>query len=307
MDFGKPAHPEQVDWHLASDHPINALLSNAHPSKVRKLYIGSTAWGQKGFVGRVYPRGTKATQYLEAYGRQFNSLEFNGSFYKMPDWHQVQRWKSMVPEDFRFCPKLYRGISQAHDLSIQSSLTLDYAKSIQAFEQRLGPCFLQLPESFAPRHFEGLLRWMDQWPPHLKLALELRHPDWFGSEAGDELWAECAARGIGTVVSDVGARRDVAHMAVTASFVIIRWVGTLHESDEDRLEDWAVRLKSWFELGLEEAYMFTHQPEELPSAISAVKFKELMLQNAAGLSIYTRAPKLLQGGDGQELIQAELF
>ncbi len=45
---------------------------------------------------------------------------------------------------------------------------------------------------------------------------------------------------------------------------MVRFVGNgLHPSDFSRIEEWATRLKSWFENGLQEVYFFTHEPDNL--------------------------------------------
>ena len=308
MEFGKVDNLEDVDWALPQNPSLTEHVLSALPDRTEATcYIGSTAWGQRGFVGAVYPEGTRPADYLAAYGRQFNAIELNASFYRVPDRAQALKWYAAVPDDFRFCPKVNKGISQSADLGVLTSRTLDFAKSIQHFGHKLGPCFLQLPGDFTTERWPALEAWLDAWPPHLKLAVELRHGSWFSTSVGADAFAGLAARRMGSVITDVAGRRDVAHMHVTADFTVVRWVGNVHDSDGPRLEAWAERCASWMRRGLGEAYVFTHQPEELPSAEAAARLARALRTAApAALRVHTRAPQLA-GVPSAGPAQGELF
>ena len=312
MDFGRPDDPSAVDWRLDGDSSLTQLSLKrfAHERGAdtsAHLYIGSTAWGPKEFVGPVYPTGTKAGDFLRAYAAQFNTIELNTTYYRTPDHRQVMKWYAATPDDFRFCPKVNKAISQASDLGVHTSRTLDFAKAVQVFEHKLGPCFVQLPPTFGTDRADALRAWLDQWPPQLRLAVELRHESWFSEGAGLDLFAELYERGVGAVITDVGGRRDVAHMHITAPFVLLRWVGTLHDSDGARLEAWASRLAAWMRAGVREAYVFTHEPEPVPSARAAASLvRHVRAHGLAGLR--TRGPVLREGaGAAPPPSQRELF
>lgn len=306
MEFGKTDDPGAIDWTLAEDTELTTHVTSRFPSlKSSTAYLGSTAWGQKGLVGAVYPAGTKPGEMLRAYGRQFNTIELNASFYRVPDRAQVLSWYASVPDDFKFCPKVHKAISQAADLSVLTSRTLDFAKSIQHFEHKLGPCFIQLPGDFTTERWDVLQQWLELWPPHLRLAVEFRHASWFTTDIGAHAFADLAAREVGSVITDVGGRRDVAHMNITAPFAVIRWVGNVHPSDDLRLDSWAKRLGKWFDGGLPEAYVFTHQPEELPSAMAAAQLRQYLLARSSPHALQVRAPTLL--ADPKPAAQGDLF
>lgn len=66
------------------------------------------------------------------------------------------------------------------------------------------------------------------------------------------------------VITDVAGRRDVSHGSLTAPFAFVRFVGDdLHATDFTRLDAWVDRLISWRAQGLEEAYFFVHQTDDL--------------------------------------------
>ena len=308
MEFGKVESLGGVDWALAPDPPLTGHVLGGLPDRTDvTCFIGSTAWGQRGFNGTVYPAGTKPADQLAAYGRQFNAIELNASFYRVPDRAQALKWYAAVPDDFRFCPKVHKAISQAADLGIATSRALDFAKAVQHFEHKLGPCFLQLPGDFTTDRRAALEAWLDAWPPHLRLAVELRHESWFATEAGADAFASLAARGVGSVITDVAGRRDAAHMNVTAPFTLLRWVGNVDASDEARLRSWARRILEWARRGVGEVYAFTHQPQEVPSAESAAAFARALHAAAPPeFRVRTRAPRLA-GVPSARPAQGELF
>jgi hypothetical protein len=76
--------------------------------------------------------------------------------------------------------------------------------------------------------------------------------------------------GVATVITDVAGRRDVCHMRLSSTQVLIRFVGNaLHPSDYSRVQAWAPRLQAWFQAGLRSAYCFTHEPDNLLAPVLA--------------------------------------
>lgn len=295
MEFGKPNNPALVDWSLAPDTALTShVLSqlSPKPATVPQLFLGSTSWGDKEYVGEVYPKQTKAKEYLEAYGKQFNTIELNTTFYRMPQVDQTAAWAEKVPSDFRFCPKVNKLLSQSTNLGVGTDRIVEFCEGVRGFGDKLGPCFIQLPQHFDTSKFESLLTFMDQWPRDIRLGVELRHASWFAESQGADLFAELAERGHGTTISDVGLRRDAAHMNITADFFLLRWVGNLHESDNVRLEEWSSRLASWLKMGLQQAYVFTHQVMAPEAARTAANF-EVLLRNHYPSSFKGRSPKMI--------------
>lgn len=308
MEFGKPENPELVDWTLSPDTDLTALVLSRlspKPAAPAQLFIGSTSWGEKAYVGKVYPAKTKAANFLEAYGKQFNTIELNTTFYRMPTADQTAKWAAKVPDDFHFCPKVNKLLSQSKNLGVGTNRIVEFCEGVKGFGDKLGPCFIQLPTHFDTSNFEALLSFLDHWPSEVRLAVELRHESWFAESRGADLFAELYARGIGTTLSDVGARRDVAHMNVTASFFLLRWVGNVHPTDQPRLEAWSKRLTSWITSGLQEAYVFTHQPQAPASAKSATDFERFSRLHYP-TPIETRSPTLIESPSNSDM-QTKLF
>lgn len=266
MKFGKLASIEGVDFALPADPAINAVCwENLTPIPDPKGYIGCTGWGMQAWVGEWYPKGTKSKDFLRAYGEQFNTIELNTTHYRIPTKEQVDKWCAQVPADFRFCPKVPQRISHERNLGLGGDQLPLFWRSLEAFGDQLGCCFIQLPPYFSVDRLSQLDRWLELWPSAFPLAVELRHESWFANAAIVDEWTSCLhARKVASVITDVAGRRDVLHMAVTNDIAMIRFVGNgLHSSDYQRSEDWVRRVADWANKGVADIYFFPHQPDNL--------------------------------------------
>lgn len=285
MEFGKETDLSRVSFTLPPD-PVETgrYLRTLGPADRQALRLGYTAWTAKEWVGTLYPPQAKAADFLHHYARQFHTIELNTTFYRIPDAGSVARWRAAVPESFRFCPKVFQGISHRQGLFHSQAFTQQFARAIEGFGDRLGPCFLQLPPNFGPALLPRLEKYIEQeWPRTLPLAIEFRHEGWFDdSPIARSAFDFLQAHGVGAVITDVAGRRDVLHMRLTAPFLLLRLVGNqLHSTDFTRLDNWLERLNQWFQKGLKETYLFLHQPE--PDHIATFATHFIRRQNESGL------------------------
>lgn len=263
MKFGKLLDISHVDFQLP---PINERsldqLGRSPSSAEFKAYVGCPRWSSKEWIGKLYPKGTKANDYLAHYSHSFNTIELNTTHYRIPLPDQVQKWKEAAEDSFLFCPKLPQVISHYRKLmNCQEELT-QFLDSIAHFEEKLGCSFVQLHESFGPNLFTNLKYFLDQWPKDFPLAVEFRHADWFEAHlllpAVSDLLEE---KGVAAVITDVSGRRDVLHTCLSNHTAMIRLVGnSLHPTDYQRVDAWMDRLAIWIENGLEMLYIFAHEP-----------------------------------------------
>jgi uncharacterized protein YecE (DUF72 family) len=224
MDFGKLTNVDRVDFALPPDHPANAgLLSKGSIPARQHLYIGPTGYNMKPWVGKWYAPGTKDKDHLRQYGKQFDTIEFNTTHYRIPDYATVLRWREEVPSDFRFCPKVPQTISHSDNLGIGTDEMRIFTQNILELGEKLGVCFLQLPPFFAPKDQGRLLRFLDLLPTPLPLSIEVRHEAFFRPDATAEaFFSLLTERGIHAIITDVAGRRDVCHSRLSTRKVLIR-------------------------------------------------------------------------------------
>jgi uncharacterized protein YecE (DUF72 family) len=258
------------------------------------LYIGCPVWAHKSWVGNFFPKGTKSSDFLREYARRLTTVEGNTTFYAAPSPATVQRWKEHTPAGFRFCLKLPRTISHSGPLVSHIDEAREFVELMRDLGSRFGPSFLQLPPRYAPASIADLRAFLDAWPKDLKLAVEVRHLDWFkspGFEACNELLREydCARVWMDTrpirdlsgdeielseTYKEARERLNLLERARerkpdvpliperTASFVFVRYIGHPQmEVNAPFLDEWADRLAGWIDEEVD-AYVFCHCPDD---------------------------------------------
>jgi uncharacterized protein YecE (DUF72 family) len=265
MDFGKLPEISAVDFTLPPDVAYNQLVFNAlAPASKARIYIGATGYAMKEWVGTWYAPTTKPNQHLEQYGALFNTIEHNTTYYRIPDTKTVERWYADTPPHFRFCPKVPQTISHDPAFGRKNPDTDLFCADIALLKEKLGCCFLQLPPQFGPEQLPQLEAFLVNWPhASVPLAVEVRNTGYFPK--GLNTYLDLLHRyGAHTVITDVAGRRDVAHMGLSGSKVLVRLVGNgMHPTDLTRLDDWMARFDFWAQRGVKEIYLCCHQPDNL--------------------------------------------
>ncbi len=288
MKFGSTDNPGDLDLSLPDDHPDTAgLLAQYKNGQNPNIYVGCAKWNSND-LKNFYPKGTK--DELEYYGKQFNCVELNATFYNIFDADQITTWHNKVPANFKFFPKVNRYISHLKWLNDIEERTDDFIDSIVHFKEKLGTTFLQLRGKFRPKFFDRVQHFVEYWPEGIPLAVELRHPDWFAGDVADDLYALFEEHNLANVITDTAGRRDLLHMRPTNNEVFIRYVGANHPTDFDRLDEWAGRLEQWIDAGLGNIHFFVHQNKERKSPELSAHFIKALNDR---LDINLSLPKLL--------------
>ncbi len=291
MKFGQSENPEFIDFRLpADDRRTIEILKQNDRDKPMNVYVGCAKWN-KTDLKNFYPRGTK--DELTYYSRQFNSIELNATFYSMPSREQVITWRDKTPDGFRFFPKVTQSISHMRRLNDVQVLTDEYCDNVSNFEDKLGMAFLQLHDNFGYKNYDRLVRFIENFPKAIPLAVELRNTEWFNNASiATEVYQLFEKHQITNIVVDTAGRRDLLHMRLSTPVAFIRYVGANDpQSDRERLDDWINRLKIWVDGGLRDIYFFVHQNIEMESPFLSAYFIE-RLNAEFGLSL--QLPKLIE-------------
>lgn len=261
MEFGKLEDISGVDWSLPEDQFATSFKRS--PGKLQVL-LGSPAWGNSQWIGKIYPKKTPTEKFLYHYSRQFNCIELNTSHYRIPDETTTKNWVSEVSSDFMFCPKVNKEISHGKFGLTDQRLLKDWISFLENLGRHVGPSFIQFHELFAYENRQILFRFLESWPAEFQLSIELRHPSWFKNhEVLPALVEYLGRKGIGLVITDVAGRRDVLHSSHSTQWSLLRLIGNnLDPSDEQRAFYWADRFQKWEFEGIKKVFLFLHQPED---------------------------------------------
>ena len=289
MKFGSVTNPEDIDFTLPKDHKDSKRVLNlVKDDNEPEIYVGCAKWNRADLKG-FYPRGTK--DELEYYSSQFNSIELNATFYRIFPPEQFEKWREKTPSNFKFFPKLNQEISHWKRLNEVKEVVDNYLYSAINLEEKLGTIFLQMHNNFAPKDFNRVVNFIEDWPKEVPLAVEFRHTDWYNDPTvSQELFQLLETNNISNVIVDTAGRRDLMHMRLTNPTAFVRYVGANHPTDYTRLDDWIKRLKTWKTQGIKEIDFFIHQNIEKESPLlSAYFIKQLNAELGAQLKVPNEA------------------
>jgi uncharacterized protein YecE (DUF72 family) len=144
-----------------------------------QTHIGTSGFSYAYWKNRFYPEKLAASEWLEYYSTQFDTLELNNTFYRFPDGKALEKMAARTPEHFVFSVKAHKVIT--HTLRLK-----DAAEKIREFEAivtaalgaKLGCLLFQLPPSFAYTE-ENMARVLDNIPPGHQRVIEFRHASWW--------------------------------------------------------------------------------------------------------------------------------
>jgi len=247
----------------------------------------------KTWIGRLFPPGTRSTEFLARYAEVFNTVEGNTTFYALPSPDTVARWNEQTPGEFRFCFKFPREIT--HDKLLVDCATelATFLARIEPLGDKIGTLFLQLPPRFGPAQLPRLQAFFAGLPGNHHYAVELRDLAFFipGPEQ-DEVISLLRERGVDIVILDtrgIHSSRSLVHAETRARKpnlpVITRTTGTHpfvrcvpHEDfaqSRGIAEGWATEVAAWIREG-KQPYFFMHAPDDTYAPENAYAFHSLL-------------------------------
>ena len=256
--------------------------------------MGCAVWGHKSWVGELYPKGSKAAEFLRLYCQRFTIVEGNTTFYSVPNQETVAHWALQMQPGFELCPKLPRQLT--HNGLLQPSIpgALEFLEQMRGLGKHLGPVFAQLPPNYEPAFLEDLSAFLTAWPgSEASLAVEVRHPNWFKEPHASHLNALLQELGVGRVLLDTRpAYSESTHYdgqpveprkpklpvqpVVTAPFSLVRFIShPEQEVNQPFMEEWVTWVDQWLRLG-KRIYFFMHCPIEKYSPGNARHFQQLL-------------------------------
>jgi uncharacterized protein YecE (DUF72 family) len=146
-----------------------------------KLLIGTSGWSHDGWATDFYPEGTGKSNYLSYYVSQFNSVEANAPFYRLPSEETITSWRNEASEEFLFSVKGHRRITHYNKLKKVKEPLYEYLSRIRQLEESLQTVFWQFPPNFC-KNIERLEQFVQLLPDDQQFAFEFRHESWLCSD-----------------------------------------------------------------------------------------------------------------------------
>ena len=205
--------------------------------------IGTSGWTYAHWKGVFYPDDWPKAKWLEYYAQEFDTVELNATFYRLPNETTFQNWFKRTPEGFFWALKASRYITHIKRLADVNEALKRFYDLVGHLDTKLGPLLFQLPPSL--KYDAHLAKtFLEHLDPSFRHAIEVRHPSWLNSEFFRQLQDNNTA----FCISDTAGRYPYRE-EITADFVYIRLHGSrkLYASEytQEELEIWAEKITSW--------------------------------------------------------------
>ena len=236
------------------------------------VYIGTSGWNYKHWLGRFYPDKYPASKLLAFYTQHFKTVELNNSFYHLPSVKSFETWRETTPGDFVFAVKGSRFITHMKKLKDPKSATEKFLAHAEKLQQKLGPMLFQLPPRWRV-NTERLSTFLKVLPREHRYAFEFREQSWFS----EEIYGLLKQHNVALCIYHMTGY-DSPHQT-TADFVYVRFHGT--EStyggsySDEILRQWAARIRDWRRESKDVYVYFNNDPEA--TAVKNAKTLQRML------------------------------
>lgn len=235
------------------------------------IRIGVSGWNYPEWRGEFYPDDLRRKDELSYLGDRFDTVEVNGTFYRLLTPSTFRSWYEAVPVDFTFAVKGSRFITHNKQLrDAESPLANFFASGVLELDDKLGPILWQLSPGLRfdaarldeflgllPRNTGAAMTLARQHDDRvgdvsfgsgenhrIRHVIEVRHESWLCDEA------LAIAERHGTAIAFSHSTRWPYTEEITADFVYARLhgPGEVYASPygEERLRHWAARIERWY-------------------------------------------------------------
>jgi uncharacterized protein YecE (DUF72 family) len=236
-----------------------------------RLFVGTSGFAYKEWIGPFYPPGTKSAAMLELYARAFNSVEINYTFRRSPTASMMEGWSKATDEGFVFALKANQGITHFARLKNTGERLGTFLEAVAPLGPRLGPVLFQCPPNmkYDPEVLDGFLADLAATAGEHRFVMEFRHPSFDTDEVRDKL----AAAGVAVCVSDT--EEQPAKFARTGTFAYVRLRGTGYGTQT--LEGWGTSFRSALAEGTD-VYCYLKHEESASGPRDAAILKQMAFE-----------------------------
>ncbi|HWV75003.1 MAG TPA: DUF72 domain-containing protein [Pseudosphingobacterium sp.] len=215
-------------------------------AKQGKIYIGTSGWHYKHWIGTFYPEGTKDSDQLQHFVKTFHTVELNNSFYRLPTAETFATWRKAVPKGFVFAVKGSRYITHLKKLKIDKNAINEFFQHADHLKEKLGPILFQLPPRWKINK-ERLAEFLAFLPKEYRLTFEFRDQTWYN----DSIYELLKKSNCAFCIYELAGH--LSPIITTADFVYIRLHGPGDKYQgsytKATLRKWAERCQTWAKEG----------------------------------------------------------
>jgi uncharacterized protein YecE (DUF72 family) len=238
-----------------------------------EIRIGTSGYHCRHWVGRYYPEKTRPSAMLDHYLCDFDTVELNNTFYRLPTEEAFDAWRDAVPDDFVFAVKGSRFLTHMIKLKDPARGIANFVPRAARLGHKLGPILWQLPPGWNV-NVERLEQFLEALPRGIRYAFELRNRTWLIDAVYEVLRKYDAAY---CIYELAGFQSPIE---ITASWTYVRLHGpTLHKYQgsysKAQLEGWAKQIESW-KRKLDAVYVYFDNDDRAFAVDNALTLKQLV-------------------------------
>lgn len=229
-----------------------------------KLWVGTSGYSYKAWLGNFYPERLAAKEMLRFYAARLPAVEINNTFYRLPKESVLQGWAEQAPAEFRFVLKAPQRITHVKRLKDASSEVEYLFRVATVLGSKIGAILFQLPPHLR-KDLEKLQNFLSILPGDRAVAFEFRHPSWFD----DEVFSCLKERNCALCTAEMD-ETETANLVPTATWGYIRLRRSAYSGAD--LLNWKERILSqqW-----DHAYVFFKHEDEGIGPKLAAEFLDL--------------------------------
>ncbi len=186
---------------------------------MQTLHLGTIGWSYNFWRGKFYPNKTAPKNYLAYYATQFNTVEVDSTFYRIPTQPTVTNWKQQTPDGFMFSlkfPQMITHVKMLRDCEYETGIFLDRASLLG---DNLGVLLLQFPPNFGVDHLTDLETFLQKLPRQNRYVVEVRNKEWLKKES----YSLLRANRVALAWTDRPLMAPISE--ITSDFLYVRWEG----------------------------------------------------------------------------------
>jgi uncharacterized protein YecE (DUF72 family) len=162
------------------------------------VLVGTSGWQYADWRNVLYPAGVPQRLWLECYASQYDTVENNGAFYRLPSPQTFADWRARTPDGFVMAVKASRYLTHIRRLRDPAEPVQRLLGALAGLGDRLGPVLLQLPPNLKADldSLDACLAEFARPSPvgrQVRVAVEFRHQSWWTDETRDLLTRRGAA------------------------------------------------------------------------------------------------------------------
>jgi uncharacterized protein YecE (DUF72 family) len=238
-------------------------------ARLGDVRIGTSGWHYKHWRGHFYPEGLPLKKWFEYYCANFDTVELNNSFYRLPSESAFHCWRESSPPGFCFAVKGSRFLTHMKKLNEPEAGLANFMTRAELLGGKLGPILFQLPP-FWEVNVERLQRFLTALPPAHQYTFELRNASWFTSE----VYAILRQFNAAFCIYDLGGFHSALETTADFAYVRLHGPGGKYQGsyDHSALQAWAARIRDWRQ-ELRAIYVYFDNDEAAYAANNALELK----------------------------------